>query len=72
MAEISIEDFCIALYCAYTRFDSVAPDATGTIAFTARTLDAEHEEYYRVHCSGVRGYHFRSDSQDAKWTQAIG
>jgi hypothetical protein len=67
MVEISIEDFCIALYCAYTRYDAVAPDAAGTISFTARALDADREDYYRVQCIGVRDYSFRSESQDSKW-----
>jgi hypothetical protein len=67
MAEISIEDFCIALYCSYTRFDSLAPDDTGTITFTARALDSTREDYYRVQCIGVREISFRSESREAKW-----
>jgi hypothetical protein len=67
MTEISIEDFCIALYCAYARFSSVAPDAAGRIAFTARTLDSDREEYYRVECAGVRDFAFRSEVKDATW-----
>jgi len=67
MAEISIEDFCIALYCAYTRFDALAPDVAGTITFTARVLDTDREDYYRVQCTGVRDYSVRSDSQHSRW-----
>jgi len=67
MTEISIEDFCIALYCAYTRFDSMAPDPLGRIAFTTRTLDTDREEYCRVECAGVRDFAVRSESGDAAW-----
>jgi hypothetical protein len=67
MTEISIEDFCIALYCAYTRFDSLAPDAAGRITFTARTLDSDHEEYYRVECVSVRDFAYRSEVRDDNW-----
>jgi len=70
MTEISIEDFCIALYCSYTRFDALAPDAAGTITFTARALDEDREDYYRVQCTGVKDFSYRSESQNAEWTAA--
>ena len=67
MAEISIEDFCIALYCASTRFDTLAPDAVGTITFTARALDTDREDYYRVQCIGVRDFSVRSEAKGVRW-----
>jgi hypothetical protein len=67
MTEISIEDFCIALYCAYTRFNAVAPDAAGNLTFTARTLDGDRDEFYRVEFTGVQDFSFRSEAPDPKW-----
>ena len=67
MAEISIEDFCIALYCAYTRFDSLAPSEAGRITFTAQALDTDREEYFRVDCAGVRDFEFHSEVKDPRW-----
>jgi hypothetical protein len=67
MTEISIEDFCIALYCAYTRFDAVAPDAAGNVSFTARTLDAGQDDFFRVECSGVRDFQVRSQTRIQAW-----
>jgi hypothetical protein len=49
---VSIEDFCVALYCAYTRPDALNPDAAGRIAFTARV----GESSFRAEFEGVREY----------------
>jgi len=68
MPEISIEDFCIALYCAEARFDNLAPNAAGMIAFTARTLDGGQEEFYRVECHGVKEYSVESEANEARWS----
>ncbi len=67
MTEISIEDFCIALYCTYTQFDALSPDAAGTIAFTARMVETGREVNCRVQCTGVHGFEFRSEVPDPKW-----
>jgi hypothetical protein len=67
MPEISIEDFCVALYCAHARLDALTPDAEGTIRFTARTLDGDHEEYWRVQCMQVQDFGTRSDAGATSW-----
>jgi len=59
---VSIEDFCIALYCAYTRPDTLKPNSQSRITFTARLLDADREDYFRAEFEGVREYTYRSDS----------
>lgn len=63
MAIVAIEDFCIALYCAYARHDALKPDADARIVFTARVLDGDCEDYVRVECVGVREYVFRTESE---------
>ena len=68
MTEITIEDFCIALYCSFTRFDALAPDAAGTITFTARALDGDREDYYRVQCIGVKDFSHRRELKEPEWT----
>jgi hypothetical protein len=47
-ATVSIEDFCIALYCASADPNALLPDDGGRITFVARTIDEACETYYRV------------------------
>ncbi len=61
-ATVSIEDLCIALYCAYTHPDALKPNASGRIAFTARLLDEDRENYFRAEFEQVRDYTYRTES----------
>ena len=59
---VSIEDFCIALYCGYTRPDALKPDATGRIAFTAHVVENDREDHFRAEFERVREYSDRTNS----------
>jgi len=60
---ITIEDFCIALYCAFARPDAFEPDDAQRIAFTARALDQGREDHFRAEFDQVREYSTRHEAR---------
>jgi hypothetical protein len=61
MPSVTPEDFCIAVYCAYTTHQGLVPDGTGRIALTARTVHDDAEDRFEIEFVGVRDYAYTRD-----------
>jgi hypothetical protein len=65
MTDISIQEFCGALYCAQVSERAFTVNERGRIAVVARSVADGVEEYYRVEFDGVSGFSWRDDRDRA-------
>ena len=64
MRTVSLQDFCIALYCAYTPADEFTVNRDGHIACTAQVIESSHTGLYRVEFDSVRDLTWSSNASD--------